>query len=58
VATRRFVREYPDTWDRWRVFDFVTHCKRVGNIPKDHKLKVKHNKRRGTYTLTFTWKDW
>lgn len=57
MAKHTFIRVYPDTWDRWKVFDFVKDCIRVGNIPREHKLKVKHNKRAGTKTLTFTWED-
>lgn len=56
MAKKTFIRSYPATWERWKVYDFVKDCIRVGNIPPGHKLKVKHNKRTGMKTLTFTWK--
>lgn len=56
MATKKLIREYPDTWDHWKVYDFVRTCIRVNGIPKGHTLKVKHHKRRGTKSLIFTWK--
>lgn len=56
MKKKTFIRSYPDTWQPRQVFLFIQECKRVGTIPSGHKLKVKHNKRKGTKTLTFTWK--
>lgn len=56
MAKRTFVRSYPSTWEPRKVFEFIQDCKRIGNIPPGHQLKVKYNKRTQTKTLTFTWK--